>query len=683
MNEDDQGNDNDHQNTITSNNVNSEEGQRRQRSDSTASNTTEVTKCEKEIKKTTTMTKEDVLSHFTTIDGNMKCKLCKNAHNVFKANDSSDTNLRRHLAYVHNLNQFLYPSQLQNRKKASLISTKLKQQLDKAAIDAISVDGRSFGDLGKEGITKFLNLSNPGKFKITTNTEENQTNSDDDISVADVDIPDQILNEMPSDQEILSASIYDNDEVLSSTSTDDENKNDSSVSSSDNNEGDLSSSLTDNEEEFPSTSTGRRGDNESITSSNDSQEEQETASDISDDDSSITSTDNDEGTLDTVVIYFDQNKLFDESNRDLTILLSYVHSLLKRTRKLINMIHKSSVLDRYVKIQLKAKQRNVKNQLLKTQQEHYKDFIIDFKIRWNTTFLTLERFLSYCSIIINITQHPSNEIGLNRKQHTALTKLAFNRTDWVLLMSVKNITLLVFQYIVINSLRKYLTTTTKDEELFDSILKQHLLQQFDYYFGDNFITKEQNEASIISAFLDPALYHYLIRDPQATPTAEKLILKFYENNRITPRSTSSQTTNVTNTSQSSSLKQQSTTIKEKMHLSILNRFFQTCGINETVTTTPMNIQSVYSIKEQMSFYVTKAKQMPNFQQFWTHFGAELPDLARVAKYFSSMQVTSYSSESSFSMSGYINRKNRCSLSSSALRFSMCLKKQYEQTKMKI
>ncbi|CAF4226782.1 unnamed protein product, partial [Rotaria socialis] len=122
MNEDDQGNDNDHQNTITSNNVNSEEGQRRQRSDSTASNTTEV----------------------------------------FKANDSSDTNLRRHLAYVHNLNQFLYPSQLQNRKKASLISTKLKQQLDKAAIDAISVDGRSFGDLGKEGITKFLNLSNPG-----------------------------------------------------------------------------------------------------------------------------------------------------------------------------------------------------------------------------------------------------------------------------------------------------------------------------------------------------------------------------------------------------------------------------------------------------------------------------------------------------------------------------------------
>ncbi|CAF3319125.1 unnamed protein product [Rotaria socialis] len=162
MNEDDQGNDNDHQNTITSNNVNSEEGQRRQRSDSTASNTTEVTKCEKEIKKTTTMTKEDVLSHFTTIDGNMKCKLCKNAHNVFKANYSSDTNLRRHLAYVHNLNQFLYPSQLQNRKKASLISTKLKQQLDKAAIDAISVDGRSFGDLGKEGITKFLNLSNPG-----------------------------------------------------------------------------------------------------------------------------------------------------------------------------------------------------------------------------------------------------------------------------------------------------------------------------------------------------------------------------------------------------------------------------------------------------------------------------------------------------------------------------------------
>ena len=103
-----------------------------------------------------------------------------------------------------------------------------------------------------------------------------------------------------------------------------------------------------------------------------------------------------------------------------------------------------------------------------------------------------------------------------------------------------------------------------------------------------------------------------------------------------------------------------------------------CGIIETLTTTKaVNIQQTYTGKEQLSFYVISIKQIPDIQQFWNKYGAQLSDLALVAKRFSSMQATSCSGEPSFSVSGYINRKNRCSLSPSALRFSMCLKKLYE------
>ena len=61
---------------------NDEQVQTRERLDSTASNTTEVTKDEHRTKRTTRMTKEDALSYFTLIDGKLKCNLCKNSHKV-------------------------------------------------------------------------------------------------------------------------------------------------------------------------------------------------------------------------------------------------------------------------------------------------------------------------------------------------------------------------------------------------------------------------------------------------------------------------------------------------------------------------------------------------------------------------------------------------------------------------
>ena len=119
--------------------------------------------------------------------------------------------------------------------------------------------------------------------------------------------------------------------------------------------------------------------------------------------------------------------------------------------------------------------------------------------------MMLECFLFFCSIVINITQNPSNEIGLNMKQYKMLKELSFTRVDWSLLMSAKNVlqsfyeaTVLLsgqkyntieISYIVIKSLKEYLGKSIDNEEKFERLLKQNLLQNFEYYFGDTFITK--------------------------------------------------------------------------------------------------------------------------------------------------------------------------------------------------
>jgi len=75
----------------------------------------------------------------------------------------------------------------------------------------------------------------------------------------------------------------------------------------------------------------------------------------------LINSDNNEDILETVTPYSDENNLFEKSKADVSVLLSHLYMLLKRTRKLVNLIHRSSVLDRYVKGQIKIKLQEIKN----------------------------------------------------------------------------------------------------------------------------------------------------------------------------------------------------------------------------------------------------------------------------------------------------------------------------------
>ena len=120
------------------------------------------------------------------------------------------------------------------------------------------------------------------------------------------------------------------------------------------------------------------------------------------------------------------------------LLSSAIHNLLQRVRKLIKFIKKSSVLDRYIRQQIRLKNmeldRPIQQQIKSTKLNNV---ALDFRIRWNTTYVMISRFISLSSIITDITLSSSIESGLNKNQCKKLRELSFSRLDRLILTALK------------------------------------------------------------------------------------------------------------------------------------------------------------------------------------------------------------------------------------------------------
>ena len=86
-----------------------------------------------------------------------------------------------------------------------------------------------------------------------------------------------------------------------------------------------------------------------------------------------------------------------------------------------------------------------------------------------------------------------------------------------------------------------------------------------------------------------------------------------------------------------------------------------------------NILRSLSIKEELSMYVSTYKQSKDFESFWNEKQNMLPTLSLLVRRYSIIPATSVASESAFSVAGYIQRKQRASLSPTTLRYLMLLK----------
>ncbi|CAF2049764.1 unnamed protein product [Rotaria magnacalcarata] len=114
----------------------------------------------------------------------------------------------------------------------------------------------------------------------------------------------------------------------------------------------------------------------------------------------------------------------------------------------------------------------------------------------------------------------------------------------------------------------------------------------------------------------------------------------------------------------------------------LDMFLIDCGIlshasltttTTTTTTTTYNTVQQRSIKEEHAFYLDRVQVGQSIQEFWSSYEMELPRLAALVRAYNIRPASSVASESLFSIAGYVQRKQRSSLASNTLRYSMVLR----------
>ena len=80
-----------------------------------------------------------------------------------------------------------------------------------------------------------------------------------------------------------------------------------------------------------------------------------------------------------------------------------------------------------------------------------------------------------------------------------------------------------------------------------------------------------------------------------------------------------------------------------------------------------------TIEQEVAKLSSIPKDDHEFTSFWQANGKEMPQLALAARKYLCICGTSVPSESAFSVSNYVLRKNRLALSSRNVRFTMFLK----------
>lgn len=104
---------------------------------------------------------------------------------------------------------------------------------------------------------------------------------------------------------------------------------------------------------------------------------------------------------------------------------------------------------------------------------------------------------------------------------------------------------------------------------------------------------------------------------------------------------------------------------------MLKKFLTKCGVNSS-TDTSEQCRSL-TIQQEIARMSSLVKDNHDFSTFWQKNENTMPLLAVQAKKYLAVSATSVPSESAFSISNYILRKNRLSLKSKNLKFCMFLK----------
>ena len=234
-------------------------------------------------------------------------------------------------------------------------------------------------------------------------------------------------------------------------------------------------------------------------SENDQSSERDTDLSLDDDeenDNEVIPTDSDDPT--------NQSATASSNNASVLNLLLRCHSILMRIRLTVKFIRNNSIVQNYVRIQRSLVATNT--------MSVEKEVVLDLRIRWNSTYLMLIRFLSHKDIITTIVTSPGKIDGITKDQMSTLKTFVFTHEEWDLILflqqvlepfviatkvlSGRNYPTIGLSMFVCRNLASFLQQDSSDSTIL-SKLKKSLLFQFNHYLNEK-VEETQRQYMLVS-----------------------------------------------------------------------------------------------------------------------------------------------------------------------------------------
>ncbi|CAF1236355.1 unnamed protein product [Rotaria sordida] len=198
--------------------------------------------------------------------------------------------------------------------------------------------------------------------------------------------------------------------------------------------------------------------------------------------------------------------------------------------------------------------------------------------------------------------------------------------------------------------------------------RKQLLKKYKLYFEVK-VTEEQSPLALVAAFL--CLYAKQYLTVSDLKKAETIRIQEYNEILRSEKLISSATTN--NIAVSSSNAQQSMESSEGHMEKSIDYLLKICLVEKPPVHKTTNKRIVWTIQQELGYYAMTGTPKRNFQSYWNLNQDKMPILASLVRRFCLSPATSVASESSFSCDNYIQRKQRSSLSSTNLCYTMVLR----------
>ncbi|CAF1358275.1 unnamed protein product [Adineta ricciae] len=347
----------------------------------------------------------------------------------------------------------------------------------------------------------------------------------------------------------------------------------------------------------------------------------------------------------------------DSAKTSSSLLIKDVTTLMEKCRTIVSTIRKTSILNETVHDLAKAS--SIKAGL-----------VLNMRVRGNSSYKMLQRVLVYQNVLEKFYGELDSLAGVTNKQRNKLMKSKFDRNDWNLIQTLRRVLERFEEATKVLSGQKYPTSSlayaiitslshcfnNRSNDVFENDIKDMLINSFEKY-----MVRDGKAMTFIraAAFLDPLIHDLLTLDDKEA--AESFII-----NEVNEKRRSKSTMTPTN------------------DLSIAASSMTTAGANANSTTVTMpctskggivmkNFLSKCGVGSEIAKLCSIPKNDLQFDSFWQEHGNNLPKLSVVAHKYLSIAASSVPSESAFSTSNYILRKNRLALTSRNIKYGMFLK----------